>query len=146
MSDKLAIIVPCYNEEEVLPESAKRLKDILSQMINDKYIDKDSQIVFIDDGSKDKTWKIIKELSNDSNISGIKLSRNYGHQNALICGLFETEADIYVSIDADLQDDINVIKEMVKKYKNGCDIVYGVRKKEKVIHFSKDLVLNHFIN
>ena len=115
---KLYIAVPCYNEEEVLPDSAEKLRAKLNQMMDNGLIGADSRIVFIDDGSRDKTWQLITQLhDSDSIYSGIKLSRNRGHQNALMCGLMtlKDEADAVISIDADLQDDIEVFDEMVEK-------------------------------
>ena len=144
MNNKLAIIVPCYNEEEILPFSSSKLKNLLEELINKKKVDKDSQVVFIDDGSNDKTWKIIEKLTEDSIFQGIKLSRNYGHQNALLSGLFNVNADIYVTIDADLQDDINVIREMINKYHEGKEIVYGVRKKRESDSFFKRFTAEGF--
>lgn len=138
--DILYIVVPCYNEEEVLSETSKRLKVKLNQLIEDKVISDKSKIAFVDDGSKDKTWSIIERLHNeDSLFSGIKLSRNKGHQNALLAGLMtvKNDADITISMDADLQDDINAIDEMLEKYKQGCEIVYGVRKARKKDTFFK---------
>lgn len=138
--DILYIVVPCYNEEEVLSETSKRLKVKLNQLIENKVISDKSKIAFVDDGSKDKTWSIIERLHNeDSLFSGIKLSRNKGHQNALLAGLMtvKNDADITISMDADLQDDINAIDEMLEKYKQGCEIVYGVRKARKKDTFFK---------
>ena len=137
---KLYIAVPCYNEEAVLPDSAAKLRDKLRSMMADGLISDDSRIVFIDDGSADATWRLITELhESDSIYSGIKLSRNRGHQNALMCGLMtlKDEADAVISIDADLQDDIGVFDEMVRKYESGCDVVYGVRSKRKTDTFFK---------
>lgn len=137
---KLYIAVPCYNEEEVLPDSAQKLLTKLSDMINDGKISKDSRIVFIDDGSKDKTWEIISDLHRQNCMfQGIKLSRNRGHQNALLCGLMtlRDKCDAVISIDADLQDDINVFDEMVEKFESGCDVVYGVRSKRETDTFFK---------
>ena len=137
---KLYIAVPCYNEEAVLPDSAAKLRDKLRSMMADGLISDDSRIVFIDDGSADATWRLITELhESDSIYSGIKLSRNRGHQNALMCGLMtlKDEADAVISIDADLQDDIGVFDEMVRKYEDGCDVVYGVRSKRKTDTFFK---------
>ena len=137
---KLYIAVPCYNEEEVLPDSAEKLREKLRSMMNAGAISDDSRIVFIDDGSRDKTWELIAKLhESDSIFSGIKLSRNRGHQNALMCGLMtlKDEADAVISIDADLQDDINVFDEMVQKYESGCDVVYGVRSKRETDTFFK---------
>ncbi len=137
---KLYIAVPCYNEEEVLPDSSQKLLDKMMQMIAQGKITADSRIVFIDDGSKDKTWSIIKTLHEQNDMfQGIKLSRNRGHQNALFCGLMtlRDKCDAVISIDADLQDDINVFDEMVQKYEDGCDVVYGVRSKRETDTFFK---------
>ena len=137
---KLYIAVPCYNEEEVLPDSAEKLRAKLRRMMDGGLIDTDSRIVFIDDGSRDKTWELITQLhDSDSIFSGIKLSRNRGHQNALMCGLMtlKDEADAVISIDADLQDDIEVFDKMVEKYRDGCDVVYGVRSKRETDTFFK---------
>ena len=129
----LYVVIPCYNEEEVLGETSARLKEKLSTLIKSNVIDDDSKVLFVDDGSKDKTWEIIKKLhEEDSIFSGIKLSHNRGHQNALIAGLgaASKRADMIISIDADLQDDINAIDKMAYEYlNNDCDVVYGVRKK-----------------
>ncbi len=127
---KLALIIPCYNEEEVLPQSIKKLSKLYEDLQKDELITKDSQIVFVNDGSKDSTWQLIEKAHKKSSyIKGICLSRNFGHQEALLAGLYNTYAEIYITIDADLQDDIAAIKPMVKKYQEGCDIVYGVRNK-----------------
>ena len=137
---KLYIAVPCYNEEEVLPDSAEKLRAKLRKMMDSGLIDADSRIVFIDDGSRDKTWELITQLhDSDSIFSGIKLSRNRGHQNALMCGLMtlKDEADAVISSDADLQDDIEVFDKMVEKYRDGCDVVYGVRSKRETDTFFK---------
>ena len=130
----LYIVVPCYNEEEVLHETTKRLKEKLNKLIKNKKIKKDSKVLYVDDGSKDNTWAIIEEINkNDKMFTGISLSRNRGHQNALVAGLLTAKehADIIISMDADLQDDINAIDEMIEKNNNGCDIVYGVRNKRE---------------
>jgi glycosyltransferase involved in cell wall biosynthesis len=128
MSFRLGIVVPCYNEEEVLPETAKRLLDMIDRLVAANLVVDESAIYFVDDGSKDQTWQIVEEMAkSDSRIHGVKLSRNRGHQNALLAGLFAAEGDALVSIDADLQDDVNVIESMVQKYKEGFEIVYGVR-------------------
>ena len=145
--DILYIVVPCYNEEEVLGETSKRLKVKLNQLIDNKVISDKSKIAFVDDGSKDKTWSIIERLHNEDNLfSGIKLSRNRGHQNALLAGLMtvKNDADITISMDADLQDDINAIDEMLEKYKQGCEIVYGVRKARKKDTFFKKTTAEGF--
>ena len=128
----LAIVVPCYNEEEVLPQTNQQLRGLLDTMMRDGLVGQGSYLLYVDDGSRDRTWMIIEGYSNsDAHVRGLKLAGNVGHQNALMAGL-ETarqDADIIVSIDADLQDDIKAIPEMVKKYDDGCDIVYGVRRK-----------------
>lgn len=124
------LVVPCYNEEEVLRETASRLKEKMQGLISNKVISDKSRIAFIDDGSKDKTWSIIEELnSSDKIFSGVKLSRNRGHQNALLAGLITVKdyCDASISLDADLQDDINVIDKFIEKFNDGCDVVYGVR-------------------
>ena len=132
MENKLYVVIPCYNEEEVLPETSKRLKNKLEELMEKGKIDRNSKIVFVNDGSKDRTWEIVEKLHEEDHIfSGINLSRNRGHQNALLAGLMTAKnyADMVVSMDADLQDDINAVDEMVEKYLNGIDIVYGVRSK-----------------
>lgn len=126
----LYLVIPCYNEEEVIYETSKRLLEKLNEMIGKKKISNESRIVFINDGSKDDTWNIIKELHKKNEyFGGINLSRNRGHQNALLAGLMtvKDEADMVISLDADLQDDIDVIDQFVEKYYEGNDIVYGVR-------------------
>ncbi|WHZ28989.1 MAG: putative glycosyltransferase YkoT [Nitrospira sp.] len=134
MSDlgKLAIIIPCYNEQEVLPETCKRIRSVIDQLISLKKISSGSRVFFVDDGSKDRTWSLIEQLAAaDPHIAGIKLSRNRGHQNALIAGLFTADGDAIVSIDADLQDDVNAIEIMVDKFIGGAEIVYGVRNRRE---------------
>ena len=136
----LAIVVPCYNEEEVLPQTNERLRALLDIMIRDRFVSGDSYILYVDDGSRDRTWSIIAGYGEkDSNVRGLKLAGNVGHQNALMAGLetAKDDADVTVSIDADLQDDINVIPEMMKKYDAGHDIVYGVRRKRETDTFFK---------
>jgi glycosyltransferase involved in cell wall biosynthesis len=126
---QIGIVVPCYNEEEVLPETSRRLSGLLAKLKEEKLISETSQIWFIDDGSVDRTWEIIEQLSTDtSHIRGIKLSTNRGHQNALLAGLLTADGEALVSIDADLQDDISVIEQMIREHKDGQEIVYGVRK------------------
>ena len=130
MQDILTIVVPCYIEEEVLPETISRLCVLLEQMIAEELISEKSNLLFVDDGSKDKTWMLIEEYSNSGSfVHGLKLARNAGHQNALMAGLTSAvaEADILVSIDADLQDDCNCIRSFVEEYHKGYDVVYGVR-------------------
>lgn len=136
----LYIVSPCYNEEEVLPEVSKRLDALFADMIAKGQIDSKSKVVFVNDGSKDKTWEEISEISEqNSRFVGVKLSRNCGHQNALLAGLLYAKdfADCAISIDADLQDDIHVIPEFIAKYNEGCDVVYGVRKSRKTDTFFK---------
>ncbi|BDY13572.1 glycosyltransferase family 2 protein [Hydrogenimonas cancrithermarum] len=141
----LSIIVPCYNEEEVLPETVVRLSELLQALIDKKKVDEKSRICFVDDGSKDATWKMIERYSTEQpNICGIKLSRNYGHQNALIAGLFNTDSDIAITIDADLQDDISVIERMIDEYYRGNEIVYGVRKKRDTDTWFKRMTAESF--
>ncbi len=128
--DKLYIVVPCYNEQEVLEETTKRLTDKLERMIAAGLVSPDSRIMYVDDGSKDATWSMI-EAFNRSNkfVTGVKLSRNRGHQNALLAGLMTAKelCDCAISMDADLQDDIEVLDKFIEKFDAGCDIVYGVR-------------------
>jgi glycosyltransferase involved in cell wall biosynthesis len=124
----LGIVVPCYNEEEVLPETARRLTSLLDSLVAKERVTPSSQVFFVDDGSSDGTWALIEELARDNpRVAGIKLSRNRGHQNALLAGLFTAECDVLVSVDADLQDDIGVIPAMLTQYVRGMDVVYGVR-------------------
>jgi glycosyltransferase involved in cell wall biosynthesis len=124
----LSIVVPCFNEEEVLPESAKRLDELFDRLIGDKQIHPESRIYFVDDGSRDRTWSLIRELNGvKKRFGGIKLSRNRGHQHALLAGLLSVPGDLVLSIDADLQDDLNVIEGMLKAFAGGADIVFGVR-------------------
>ncbi|MEE1219268.1 MAG: glycosyltransferase family 2 protein [Ruminococcus sp.] len=144
---KLYLAIPCYNEEEVLRDSAEKLYNKYQTMMNEGKITLDSKIVFIDDGSKDKTWEIITELHNENPVfQGIKLSRNRGHQNALLCGLMtlKDKADAVISIDADLQDDINTFDKMVERFEDGCDIVYGVRSKRETDTFFKRFTAEAF--
>lgn len=126
----LYVVVPCYNEQEVLDETSKRLKEKLNTLIESKMISEKSRVLFVNDGSKDKTWEIIQKLNKEDKLfTGVTLSRNRGHQNALIAGLTTANkyADMTISLDADLQDDINAIDKMVEEYHNGYDVVYGVR-------------------
>ncbi|MEE0914648.1 MAG: glycosyltransferase family 2 protein [Ruminococcus sp.] len=144
---KLYLAIPCYNEEEVLRDSAEKLLNKYNNMMSEGKITSDSKIVFIDDGSKDKTWSIISELHKENSVfQGIKLSRNRGHQNALLCGLMtlKDKADAVISIDADLQDDINTFDDMVAKYEEGCDVVYGVRSKRETDTFFKRFTAEAF--
>lgn len=134
MSKILYLVIPCYNEEQVLPLTKKELKEKMSTLIKSDKISKDSKVMFVNDGSKDKTWDLIEEYHNEDNLFvGIKLSRNKGHQNALLAGLMTAKkyADITISMDADLQDDINVIDKMIEENNKGAEIVYGVRSSRK---------------
>ncbi|MCI1851027.1 glycosyltransferase family 2 protein [Schleiferilactobacillus harbinensis] len=126
----LAIVLPAYNEEAVLPISLPRLEKLLDQMIADQLVTPKSRLVFVDDGSQDKTWALIQQAqTQDPRVTGVKLSRNFGHQRALLAGLSVTAPlmDAVISIDADLQDDINAIPKMVQQFQTGYDVVYGVR-------------------
>lgn len=137
---KLYLVIPCYNEEAVLPETAKRLKEKYDSLISAGKISPDSRIVFVNDGSKDQTWALIEALhKSDPVFRGICLSRNKGHQNALMAGLMtvKDECDAAISMDADLQDDINAIDAMVDKYAEGYEVVYGVRSSRKKDTFFK---------
>jgi glycosyltransferase involved in cell wall biosynthesis len=134
MADILYIVIPCFNEEEVLTETTKRLTEKMRKMMESGKIADSSRILYVDDGSTDSTWHLIDRLYMDNGlVTGIKLSRNKGHQNALLAGLFEAadHADMIVSMDSDLQDDIDVLDSFVDEYYNGSEIVYGVRKSRK---------------
>lgn len=142
---KLGIVVPCYDEEEVLPETASRLLALHARLVSADLIEADSKIFFVDDGSKDRTWSIIDELSRQHpNVAGIKLARNCGHQHALLAGLYTAEGDALVSIDADLQDDISVIERMVEDFHNGVHVVFGVRKQRDSDTFLKRVTAQSF--
>lgn len=134
MKETLYVVIPCYNEEEVLEETTKRLKEKLTDLISKELISSDSKVMYVNDGSKDKTWEIIQNINKKEKLfTGLNLSRNCGHQNALVSGLLTAKnyADIIISMDADLQDDINAVDEMIKKYYEGNEIVYGVRSSRK---------------
>lgn len=136
----LYLVVPCYNEEEVLPETTKRLTSKFNALIENNTIDALSRIVYVNDGSKDKTWSIITSIVADNLLfQGIKLSRNKGHQNALLAGLMyaKSKADIIISMDADLQDDIDAIDKFIEANEAGFDVVYGVRSARKTDTFFK---------
>ncbi len=140
MKPVLYIVIPCYNEEKVLPVTSGMFLEKLKSLIADNIISDDSRIMFVNDGSRDGTWDIITELSKkEKYFTGISLSRNRGHQNALLAGLFEAEplCDITVSIDCDGQDDINAIDSMVREYLDGAEIVYGVRSSRETDTFFK---------
>lgn len=143
----LYIVIPCYNEEEVLEETTKKLKIKLEKLISDKIITEKSRVMYVNDGSKDKTWEIIKDINKKEKLfTGISLSRNRGHQNALLAGLMTAKkyADFVISMDADLQDDINAIDEMIEKYYEGNEIVYGVRSSRKKDTFFKRFTAESF--
>ena len=136
----LYVVVPCYNEEEVLEETTKQLTKKMNSLIEEDIISKKSKVMYVNDGSKDKTWKLIKKIHEDNDLfTGVSLTRNRGHQNALLAGLMTAKehADVIISMDADLQDDINAIDKMLEKYKEGNDIVYGVRSSRKKDSFFK---------
>jgi len=135
---KLSIVIPCYNEEAVLPETAARLQTLLADLAARSKISADSHVIFIDDGSRDRTWALIESLTQASPcFRGLKLSRNRGHQNALMAGLLNAEGDVTISIDADLQDDLAAIEAMLDAHAAGSDIVYGVRKRRDTDSFFK---------
>lgn len=143
----LHIVVPCYNEQECLNDSAKQLKEVVESLIDKNKISNESKIVFVDDGSKDKTWEMIVSLNKENNIfQGVKLSRNKGHQNAVVAGITYSKdyADMVITIDADLQDDISTIETMVDKYHEGNQIVYGVRTSRETDTFFKRTTANGY--
>ncbi len=146
-NDILYLVIPCYNEEAVLHETAKQLLAKMNSMFERGMISRESKIMFVNDGSKDKTWEIIEELHASNPIySGVKLSRNKGHQNALLAGLMtaKEKADMAISLDADLQDDVDVIDKMVEKYYEGNDVVYGVRSARDTDTFFKKFTAEGF--
>ena len=136
----LTIVVPCYNEQEVLPETVKELGEVLEKLIKDGNVSPKSKILFVNDGSKDKTWELISKYTKEYEyVTGIKFSRNYGHQNALLAGMSVAVkySNMIITIDADLQDDIYAIPKMVEKYNEGYDVVYGVRNSRETDTFFK---------
>jgi glycosyltransferase involved in cell wall biosynthesis len=134
----VSIVVPCYNEEAVLLETTRQLADLLQQLIIEGKITPNSRVYYVDDGSRDRTWDLIESLAeNYEFVQGVKLSRNRGHQNALLAGLLTAEGEIIISVDADLQDDLSAIKKMIEYYAAGYDIVYGVRDTRKTDTFFK---------
>ncbi len=142
---KLAIVVPCYNEQEVLPETCARMTALLARLQSVRKISEESRVYFVDDGSRDRTWSIIDDFVRTGlPVIGVKLSRNFGHQNALLAGLLSAEGDAMVSVDADLQDDLGAIEEMLEHFHSGCDIVYGVRKRRETDSFLKRLSAESF--
>ena len=147
MEPRLYIIIPCYNEDEVLPITSKMFLEELKLLIEKEKISENSRILFVNDGSKDKTWNLIKELSQkDEHFIGICQSRNRGHQNAVLAGMMEAKdvADITISIDCDGQDDIAAMEEMIDCYRDGCEIVYGVRSNRDTDTFFKRFTAQAF--
>lgn len=147
MADTLYIVVPCYNEEAVLPETARRLGDKLTALTAAGQISEQSRVLFVNDGSGDRTWELISALhERDLRFSGVDLSRNRGHQNALLAGLMTARdrCDMAVSMDADLQDDVDAIDAMVEQYQKGCDVVYGVRSSRRKDSFFKRFTAEGF--
>ena len=143
----LYIVVTCYNEEAVLKETTNQLKEKIEDLISKKKIASKSKVMYVNDGSKDKTWELIKEINKkEKHFTGISLSRNKGHQNALLAGLLTAKeyADIVISMDADLQDDIHIIDEMIEKYTDGAEVVYGVRSSRKKDTFFKKITAEGF--
>lgn len=143
----LYLVIPCYNEQEVLHETARRLREKMESLMEREMISRESRIMFVNDGSRDRTWEIIRELhESDPIYQGVKLSRNRGHQNALLGGLMTAKeyADMVISMDADLQDDIDVVYQFVEKYYEGCEIVYGVRSARKTDTFFKRFTAEGF--
>ena len=144
---KLAIVSPCYNEENVLQHSVERLTELLDRMVNENAISSDSMMVFVNDGSKDRTWQIISDMHQTNRyVRGINLTRNVGHQNAILAGMMTAKewADAVVTIDADLQDDIACIPQMVKHFEEGYDIVYGVKVQRDADPLMKKLTAQAF--
>jgi glycosyltransferase involved in cell wall biosynthesis len=141
----LSIVVPCYNEEQVLPETANRIADLLHRLIRKRLIGPESHVIFVDDGSYDRTWSIIEELHRKwSQMQGLKLSRNRGHQNALLAGLLSATGDIVVSLDADLQDDPELITDMVQANAAGADVVLAVRRSRATDHAFKRITAEFY--
>jgi len=134
----LSIVVPCYNEEAVLPATISQLKSLLGDLVEKNLVEPTSHVIFVDAGSRDRTWQIIQEASASSEaIHGIKLSRNRGHQNAVLAGLLDAKGDAVISVDADLQDDLGAIEKMIRAHRKGSDIVFGVRKSRDTDTFFK---------
>ncbi len=147
MADILYVVIPCYKEEEVLPETARRMKVKMKSLVEEGKISDKSRVMFVNDGSTDRTWDIICRLHNEDKLfSGVDLSRNRGHQNALLAGLMTAVkySDMVISMDADLQDDINAIDSMIDKYYEGCDVVYGVRSSRDTDTFFKKFTAESF--
>ena len=145
MAEKLMVVIPCYNEEEVLPETSRRLVIKMGSLMEKGLISEDSKVLLVNDGSKDRTWELISDLHKENPLfEGVKLSRNRGHQNALLAGLMtaRNRCDICISMDADLQDDMDAMDKFIEKHREGCEIVYGVRsKREKDTFFKRETAL-----
>ncbi len=140
MPNKLMVVIPCYNEEDVLPETSKRLVEKMADLVKKGLCHGDSRVLLVDDGSKDKTWEMIQALHKENPLfEGLKLSRNRGHQNALLAGLMTAKehCDFSISMDADLQDDMDAMDRFIEEYQKGCDVVYGVRNKRDTDTFFK---------
>ena len=147
MANRLMVVIPCYNEEEVLPETSKRLVEKMRSLMDKGLITEDSKVLLVNDGSKDRTWEMITELHKENPLfEGLKLSRNRGHQNALLAGLMtaRNRCDISISMDADLQDDMDAMDRFIEKYNEGCEIVYGVRNKRETDTFFKRFTAESF--
>jgi glycosyltransferase involved in cell wall biosynthesis len=145
LTTTLNVVVPCYNEEEVLPETSTRLLALLDRLIDAGDVSDESRIIFVDDGSRDRTWPLIKALhATNAHYGGIKLSRNRGHQNALLAGLLTAQGDVLISLDADLQDDIEAIPRMLEEYRLGAEIVFGVRHKRNTDTFFKRFTARNY--
>jgi len=135
---RLSIVVPCYNEEPVLPETISRLVALLERLVREGKVARDSHALFVDDGSRDRTWELIEaHAARTPSVRGIRLSHNRGHQNALLAGLFHADGDAVISVDADLQDDLEAIPEMIAAHRKGIDVVYGVRRRRDTDNFMK---------
>jgi glycosyltransferase involved in cell wall biosynthesis len=145
LTTTLNVVVPCYNEEEVLPETSTRLLALLDRLIDAGDVSDESRIIFVDDGSRDRTWPLIKALhATNAHYGGIRLSRNRGHQNALLAGLLTAQGDVLISLDADLQDDIEAIPRMLEEYRLGAEIVFGVRHKRNTDTFFKRFTARNY--
>jgi len=140
MASKLMVVIPCYNEEEVLPETSRRLVQKMAGLEKAGLITPDSRVLLVNDGSRDRTWELIEALHKENPLfEGVNLSRNRGHQNALLAGLMTARGrcDVTISMDADLQDDMDAMDRFLQKYEEGCDVVYGVRNKRDTDTFFK---------
>ncbi len=145
LSQSLTFVVPCYNEQDALPKTIKELTALKRKLLNKGLINEKSKILFIDDGSADNTWEIIENNHIlDNSIIGIKLSTNFGHQNALLAGLLNVETDFCISLDADLQDDLNIIEKMLLKHKEGAEIVYAKRSSRETDTFLKRITAEYY--